>query len=171
MRKILIALAVVLLAASPALAWGPTFIGGAGVGIAVTGPDDGRTFVTQYAGAKVGDFNTAALYACYQHASIDGVADVGGDGARLIFAASLKKATCLSTLFGIGFLDDLQPDGTGGYKTGLTADGGLSYDASEWMEVSVYGSAWDRGDATSWSVMLGLTLKDPQRIIPGWGGK
>ena len=170
MKKLLVAVTAVLLMSSPALAWGPSLIGGAGVGKCVTGPDDGETFVTQYAGAKLKDVGNGAVYACYQHASINGVTGVGGDGAKLIFAASFKKVPCLSTLFGVGFLSKLQPNGDS-YDAGLTVDAGISWDVSDWMDVAIHGTAWDRGSAASWPVMLLFTVKDPQILFPGWGGK
>ena len=169
-RKLTIMVAVLLLTAAPALAWGPSLIGGAGVGYGLTGPDDGRTFVVQYAGAKILTLDQAAVYLCYQHGGIEGVSGVGGNGGRAILASSFRAAPAFSALIGIGFLENLQPDGTS-LDAGLTADGGLSYDVSDWIEAAVYGMAWDRGDRASWAITFSLIVKDPQRIIPGWGGE
>jgi hypothetical protein len=170
MKKIL---AVIVLCLLPSLAlaqWvGPTVIGGAGVGYGVSGPENAQTFVYQFAGVKVKQLDAGAVYLCYQRGFAQG-SEVGGSGGKLVLADQWGHCPSFSWVFGLGFLDNLQPlqDETP-LKAGLTFDAGLSYDASQWFDIGVYGSAWDRGGRADWFLSIFGVIKDPQRLIPGMG--
>lgn len=146
---------------------GPSIIGGAGVGYGVSGPETKGTFVYQFAGVKLKSLEAGAVYICYQRGFVQGT-DVGGAGGKLVLTDQWTSCPGFTWVFGLGFLDNLQPlqDQTP-LKAGLTFDGGLSYDASEWLDIGVYGSAWDRGGQADWFMSIFGVIKDPQKLIPG----
>ncbi len=146
--------------------WGPTTVAGAGVGYGVSGPDTRELFTVQYVGAKLMSLDKAAIYGCYQHGVVEGTR-IGGDGARLILASQWNDVPQFTWLAGIGFLSRVQELADSTLDFGLTFDGGLSYTANDYLEVTIYTFACDRGRQFGWSVMAGLTLKDWQKLVPG----
>lgn len=172
--------------------FGPSTIGGAGVGYAVDGPDSRETFLVQFAGLRLFSPAGSSVYACYQRGTIEGL-DVGGSGAKFVLADRWRQAPDFTWLLGLGFLDNIKSitDGTD-LKTGLTFEGGITYDASRWIEFGLFASAWERGpepiaptDAivagedpsakkrggrVSWLIVLTGIIKDPLSLIPGVSG-
>lgn len=169
--------------------WGPETIGGAGVGYGIDGSYTRQTFVYQFAGLKLKTLDFGAIFLCYQRGFIEGT-DVGGNGAKIILADRWTKAPDFTWLMGLGFIDNIKAieDGTE-LKAALTVDGGLTYSASQWIEIGIYGQAWDtrtefspdlpieatsagieseepRG-GTSWSISVVGVIKDPLDLISG----
>jgi hypothetical protein len=168
MKKLIAVLAICLLpVVAQAQTWGPTTIAGAGVGYAVSGPESHQTFVYQYAGLRIKQLDKGSVYACFQRGFVQG-GDVGGIGGKLVLADQWKAMPAFTWVFGLGVLDNLQPlEDQTPLKVGLTFDGGITYDASQWLDVGIYGSAWDRGGKADWFISIVGVLKDVQGLIPG----
>ncbi|MEW5876261.1 MAG: hypothetical protein AB1752_13915 [Candidatus Zixiibacteriota bacterium] len=168
--------------------YGPSAIAGAGVGLAVEGPDTRETFLTQFVGLRVLTPEGAAVYACYQRGTIEGLG-IGGNGAKVVLADRWTQLPDFTWLLGLGFLDNIKAiaDGTD-LKAGLTFEGGITYDASRWIEIGLFGSAWERGvdplppsslpavsgeveerrgGRVSWLIMLTGIIKEPLKLVPG----
>ncbi len=177
MRKILfIALALLVpvsaQAQEPVKTWGPDFIAGAGVGYGSPGPGLRSAFVSEFIGLKVRGFAAGALYTAYQHGTVPGMAGMGGHGAKAMFMSPWKKHSDWVLGAGAGFLADLRGDpANGNRKAGLTAEGLLGYNWSEWFEIVAHANAWDLGDVdgdgdndVGWFGQVLITFK---KDIPG----
>lgn len=147
--------------------WGPSVIGGAGVGYGVSGPEVEQTYVVQYAGIRALALPGASVYACWQRGLIPGLG-IGGNGAELLLVSQWRDCQSLSMLAGLGFLQNLQgiQDSTD-LKAGLTFMGGVSYDVTDLVDVGAIVVALDRGTRADWCITALLTIKDPQKLIPG----
>lgn len=167
MKKWIVVFGILCLLPAVAVAqWqSPTIVGGAGVGYGFSGPEIHRTFVYQFVGLHVKELTNGAVYLCFQRGFPQGT-EVGGIGGKLLLVSQWRRLPDFTWSMGLGFLDNLQPlQDESPMKAGLTFDGGLSYDVNDWMDIGVYGSAWDRGGNADWFLSIFGSVKDPQRLL------
>jgi len=168
MKRLLTLLILFTLLASPALAEDTSrvlTVGGATVGYAMDGPDDGRTFASYFAGVRVKGSGPLNVFTVLQQINIEG--GPTGTGGKLIAQNEWRGAKGLSTLLDVGFATNMAVKSDGSKTTGITFGGGLAFEAGDVLGFLLYGTAVDRGPDFSWAINVGIFAIDPLSLIPG----
>jgi hypothetical protein len=156
-----------LAAADTTYAWGPTTFGSVGVAYAVAGPANHQHFTCALGAVKFKQLPHGAVYLMYQYSATEN-RSWGGSGARAMLLDQWRKVPEITWGVGLGFIDDIQQKPDGGLIPGLEFDGTVSYDVSDWLDLSAFGLAADGGDDFHWMVAFALTVKAPDKLLPGF---
>lgn len=139
--------------------------GGASVGYTVRGPDSHEMFTTYWAGARIKKIDADNMvFAAYQHGKIEDAE--AGDGGKVLFATQCKNLSGFWFVGGLGFLTNIAEEGDNSHTTGITVDGGFSVDFSDYANLTLLGTAVDRGPRFSWMLNGGFTIWNPEKLLP-----
>ena len=165
MKRIGILVLAAVLMAVPALAGDTTkTIAGFGIGHGVTGTQSHETFTFAFAGARLATLDEGVVYGVYQRGDVQG-SEIGGHGASIIYAQPIQKLKSVWLMVDLGILNDIATNADGDLVPGLTIGAGLSWQATDKMNLDCYLKAWDTGPDFSAIVYGALHLENPLEII------
>lgn len=170
--KTLLVIAIVLMTPVVSNAIDLNLVGGAAIAYNAVGPDHdaGNNWnLYYYAGTRVVEFGEPSsgnsLWGIVHHVGVEGT-DVSGWGGKVAVVSKIQQ-TDFYLLSGLGFVEGFATNSDGTQTGALYGDFGLSWDASELIDVAVGLQAIDRGPEFGLSIHGTFIITDPTSLFGG----